>query len=256
MLIKKLFATFLLIGFFSCKTERKSNPISVSKTDSLKTQTEDSKILSYVVNPKIQNLEFFWKNKNDSIIKTFENLKTELKKENKSLVFAMNGGMFNKQFSPQGLYVEKSKMLSKLDTIKKGYGNFYLQPNGVFSISKNSLPNISTTNDFKINSNINYATQSGPMLLIDGEIHPKFSNHSSNLNIRNGVGILPNGNVLFAMSKTKISFYDFATYFKQRGCKNALYLDGFVSKTYLPSKNQEQLGGDFGVIIAESLSMN
>jgi uncharacterized protein YigE (DUF2233 family) len=87
--------------------------------------------------------------------------------------------------------------------------------------------------------------------VIDGKIHPKFTQGSKNVHIRNGVGILPNGNVLFAMSKNTINLYDFATYFKERGCSYALYLDGFVSRTYLPSAEWEQLDGNFGVIIGE-----
>ena len=54
------------------------------------------------------------------------------------------------------------------------------------------------------------------------------------------------------MSKKTINFYDFASYFKSKGCKNALYLDGFVSRTYLPSKKWTQIDGNFGVIIAET----
>ena len=69
------------------------------------------------------------------------------------------------------------------------------------------------------------------------------------MNIRNGVGILPNNNVVFAISKTEINFYDFAEYFQQLGCKNALYLDGFVSRMYLPEKNWTQTDGNFGVLI-------
>ena len=77
--------------------------------------------------------------------------------------------------------------------------------------------------------------------------------NSKNLNIRNGVGILPNGKLIFVMSKQKINFYDFASYFKSLGCKNALYLDGFISKTYLPENGYNTLdGGNFGVIIGET----
>jgi uncharacterized protein YigE (DUF2233 family) len=72
---------------------------------------------------------------------------------------------------------------------------------------------------------------------------------STNLNIRNGVGILPNNNIVFAMSKKEINFYDFAAYFQKLGCKNALYLDGFVSRTYLPEKHWLQEDGNFGVMI-------
>lgn len=126
-----------------------------------------------------------------------------------------------------------------------------MQPNGVFGISKSNKPVILESSLVNELDSIRYATQSGPMLLINGAFHPRFKNGSKNLNIRNGVGILPNGNVIFAMSKQKINFYDFAKFFKNQGCKNALYLDGYVSRTYLPSENWTQLDGDFGVIIAE-----
>ncbi|WP_264554492.1 phosphodiester glycosidase family protein [Flavobacterium sp. N1861] len=51
------------------------------------------------------------------------------------------------------------------------------------------------------------------------------------------------------MSKKEINFYDFATYFKKLGCKNALYLDGFVSRTYYPEEKWIQTDGNFGVLI-------
>jgi uncharacterized protein YigE (DUF2233 family) len=108
---------------------------------------------------------------------------------------------------------------------------------------------ICKTENFLSNEKIKYATQSGPMLVIDGEIHTAFKKNSTNLNIRNGVGILPNNQIIFAISKKEINFYDFAEYFKKLGCKNALYLDGFVSRTYLPEKNWKQFDGNFGVII-------
>jgi uncharacterized protein YigE (DUF2233 family) len=87
------------------------------------------------------------------------------------------------------------------------------------------------------------------MLVIDHVIHPSFRKGSENLNIRNGVGILPDGKVLMAISKVPVNLYDFALYFKNAGCKNALYLDGFVSRIYDPSRNI--LSGDekFGVMI-------
>lgn len=139
----------------------------------------------------------------------------------------------------------------EIDTTK-GNGNFYLKPNGVFYISFNKKPNICITEKFIENKNINFATQSGPMLVIDGNIHFAFQKNSVNLNIRNGVGILPNNQIIFAMSKKEINFYEFAEYFKELGCKNALYLDGFVSRTYLPEKKWIQTDGNFSVIIGVS----
>ncbi|WP_046759141.1 phosphodiester glycosidase family protein [Kordia jejudonensis] len=214
-----------------------------------KQQRDTDRILAYEVNLQTDNLQFYWKNKQGKIYGNAKNLKAELEAKGMKLVFAMNGGMYKKDQSPQGVYIENGLTLAQLDTLKKGYGNFYLQPNGVFYITKENKPIICTTNVFRETKSIKYATQSGPMLVIDGELHQKLTKGSKNVNIRNGVGILPNGNLLFAMSKEKINFYDFATFFKENGCKNALYLDGFVSKTYLPSKNYEQLNGNFGVII-------
>ena len=96
-----------------------------------------------------------------------------------------------------------------------------------------------------------YATQSGPMLLVDGEVHPEFKDGSANINIRNGIGILPNGGVVFSISNQPVNLYDFAMHFKNKGCKNALYLDGFVSKMYLPSAGKAGSERDrFGVMIA------
>lgn len=209
-----------------------------------------SNILSYIVDLKTTSLDLFWQNEAEKPFKNFNNLKSFLAKENKELIFAMNGGMFNKDLSPQGLYIEKGEILTALDTIQESYGNFYLQPNGVFYWTQSHKPSICTTTAFEFSNNIKYATQSGPMLVIDGQLHPKFNKGSKNTHIRNGVGILPNGNLLFAMSKEKINFYDFASFFKQNACENALYLDGFVSRTYLPAKNHIQLDGNFGLIIA------
>jgi uncharacterized protein YigE (DUF2233 family) len=211
-------------------------------------QKEESLILSYEVNLEKQNLQFFLKNESGEYYNTFYNLKKELENKDEELVFAMNGGMFMKDYTPLGLYIENGGEKHKINKTQEAFGNFYMQPNGIFYITEDKKGVVCKSTDFE-NKNIQYATQSGPMLVIDGKLHPKFNEGSKNLNIRNGVGILPNGNVLFAMSKKKINFYDFAQYFKKLGCKNALYLDGFVSRTYLPSKGYKTNGGKFGVII-------
>ena len=239
---KVLFTTiFLMTILLSCNNTVKKEAIVI----------QNKKILSYEVNLKRQHLKFYWKDTNNEIYKNFQNLKTSLNKHGKKLIFAVNGGMFNKDFSPQGLYIENGKTVNKLDTLKNGYGNFYMQPNGVFYITNTGNAFISESDNLPkhVYANIKYATQSGPMLMINGKMHSKFRKGSKNVHIRNGVGVLPNGNLLFAMSKEKINFYGFANYFKEKGCKNALYLDGFVSKTYLPFKNFTQLEGNFGVII-------
>ena len=208
----------------------------------------DERILSYTVDPKFNNIQLYWRNDKGSPFKSIEKLKSWLDSKNRSLLFATNGGMYNEDNIPKGLYIEKNALLTPLDTTS-GNGNFYLKPNGVFYVTNSKKNVICKTSDFKLRSNILYATQSGPMLVINGEIHDSFKLGSTNLNIRNGVGVLPDGRVVFNMSKEPINFYDFAKYFKDLGCKNALYLDGFVSRTYLPEQKWVQTDGDFGVII-------
>jgi uncharacterized protein YigE (DUF2233 family) len=209
---------------------------------------EDERFISYVVNPKTQNIAFFWKDENGERFKNAKNLISWLDSKNIQLLFSTNGGMYKKDHSPQGLFIENQVVKTEIDTLN-GNGNFYLKPNGVFYITTEKKPIICKTEDIKSTKNINYATQSGPMLVIEGKIHTAFKENSTNLNIRNGVGILPNNQIVFVISKKEINFYDFADYFKKLGCKNALYLDGFVSRTYLPEKNWNQIDGDFGVII-------
>lgn len=160
----------------------------------------------------------------------------------------MNAGMYTKELEAQGLFIDRQKTIVALDTASGG-GNFYMKPNGVFYLTNNNAAVVCKTNDFKNNGTIKYATQSGPMLVIDGRIHPAFTQSSNNLNIRNGVGILPDNKVVFAISKTEINFYDFAKFFQDLGCRNALYLDGFLSRMYLPERNWLQTNGNFGVMI-------
>lgn len=212
-------------------------------------QGKDSRFLSFVTDPS--SIKFYWKDDKGRNFRNIQNLKSFVETKNQELKFAMNGGMYMKDNSPQGLYIENSEILAPLDTLS-GAGNFYLKPNGVFYLTKDNRAVVCETSKFTNNMQVNFATQSGPMLLIDGEIHSAFKKGSKNLNIRNGVGILPDNKVIFSVSKEEVNFYDFAEYFKSMNCKYALYLDGFVSRTYLPEENWKQLDGNFGVIIGVS----
>jgi len=210
-------------------------------------------IISYTADPAKQEIGFYWKDEKGQVLRSIQNLKDHLGRKQQKLVFAANGGMYKTDNSPLGLFIQDGKVIVPLN-ILKGNGNFYLQPNGVFYITTANKALICTTSDFKQTGRIKLATQSGPMLLINGAIHPAFKKGSVNLNVRNGVGILPGNKVLFAMSKEPVNFYDFAEYFKSMGCMNALYLDGAVSRTYLPEKNWVQTDGDFGVMIGITVS--
>ncbi len=205
-------------------------------------------ILCYAADPKTENIRLYWKDGAGKKIGNLRTLKRLTEDRGENLVFATNGGMFKQDRSPQGLFIQNQKQLAPLDT-SSGEGNFYLKPNGIFFITVDGRPDVVRTERFRDDGAIAFATQSGPMLLADGKILPGFSKTSKNLNIRNGVCVAPDGNALFAMSKVKINFYEFAAFFQKSGCKDALYLDGFVSRTYLPESKWEQPDGELGVLI-------
>jgi len=202
-------------------------------------------------------VHFFWKNKNGQLIRSLKNLKKEIENQGNELLFAMNGGMYQRDRNPQGLFIENGKTIKSLDTLQNGYGNFYLQPNGVFFIQNDSAGVLPSTlfsrrvlGTSQKNINPTWATQSGPMLLINEKVHPIFKEGSTNLNIRNGVGVISKHEIVFVISQKKVNLFDFATFFKEElNCKNALYLDGFVSRAYIPKLNRKDLDGNFGVMI-------
>jgi len=208
----------------------------------------------YVADPKRCTIRFFWKDEKTHLpIRSLRNLTNMLEADGKtSLVFATNAGMYTPAQAPQGLYIQNSRELVRIDRKKEEYGNFYMQPNGIFLLDTAGVPSIVVTDDFTDDLKIRtrFATQSGPMVVVNGEINPKFKIGSDNLNIRSGVGILPDGRAVFVISNKPVNFYDFATVFKDKfKCANALYLDGAISEMYLPELNRLQDGGNFGPII-------
>ncbi|MEM6379015.1 MAG: phosphodiester glycosidase family protein, partial [Bacteroidota bacterium] len=159
-------------------------------------------------------------------------------------LFATNAGIFMPNLMPEGLFINQGEELQELNA-KSGQGNFYLKPNGVFYIQYDGTVGAKETQDFADEVfEVDYATQSGPLLLNQGMIHPKFNQGSPNLRTRSGVGIISHYEAIFLLSQTPVNFYDFAITFKERfGCQDALYLDGVISEFYLrssPDQNNDQ----------------
>jgi uncharacterized protein YigE (DUF2233 family) len=204
-----------------------------------------------VIDTKTCNIELFLKDETGAPLLSFDRLGQLLASRQAEMLFAMNAGMYQPDYQAQGLFVSKGKQLQELD-LKDGEGNFYLKPNGVFVITRDKKASVQLSQDYSASSqNVWLATQSGPMLVINGNIHPAFREGSSNLNIRNGVGILSSGQVVFAISRQEVNFFDFASLFRDRlGCDNALYLDGVISKIYAPTLGRNDLGGQLGPMIA------
>lgn len=224
--------------------------ISISFLLTVSFTTKEEVYVTFEANSKDHTIQLFYKDGAGERYGSLGKLQSSLREDSMELVFAMNAGMYMEDRQPLGLYIESGKEIRPLNQRNSSSGNFYLMPNGVFAIDKQGKMSVCQTEDFHLLQDIAFATQSGPMLLINGELHPAFNKGSSNLNIRNGVGILPNGNLLCVMSKQPGNFYDFASLFASKGCQNALYLDGFVSKVYYPEGEWVQKGGNFGAIIA------
>lgn len=172
---------------------------------------------------------------------SFENIV----KDYKNVGFLMNAGMFHENYQPVGLLINKSQKFNSLDSsIAPGFGNFYMYPNGVFFLNKKLQPKVVITDFYKSfyseDSTIYLATQSGPILVYNGQIHPGFGINSTNKNIRNGVGVNKKGEIVFAISKEPITFYDFAYAFREfLDCPNALYLDGTISQMLIKSTSDQ-----------------
>lgn len=166
------------------------------------------------------------------------------------LSFAVNAGMFHEDRSPVGLYIEDGQEEMRVIT-SDGPGNFGLLPNGVFCIQDGRAAVIESRAYAADPPGCRHATQSGPMLVIDGALHPRFIPGSDSLNIRNGVGVDPTGTrAVFAISDRAVNFHHFGRLFRDHlGTPNALYLDGRVSRLFAPSIGRDDFGFPLGPIL-------
>lgn len=180
------------------------------------------------------------------------------KQHGRKLRFAANAGIYDSHREPLGLYVENGKTLVPLNTAHgdPSKGNFSLLPNGVFAIDKHGRASVSTTQAFKNqHADPQWATQSGPMLVIDGHINPHFKVQSDSVKWRSGVCAQTPTHVVFAISEAPVNFHTFARLFRDKlGCRDALYLDGTLSQFFVngeyygsPSFMVKPYAGMFGV---------
>ncbi len=212
---------------------------------------EDTHFTRCTVDTAQDDLRLFWKGEDDKPLGFFSKLKSHLLNQDLKLKFAMNAGMFRKDLSPAGHYVEEGNQYRQVMR-KAGPGNFGMLPNGVFCIERSSAK-VFETNDFvERMPTCEYATQSGPMLVIGGKLHPRFLENSTSKFIRNGVGTTDQGDKAhFVISNTVVTFHQFARYFKNHlSINNALYLDGNISVIFAPALVRFGIGRPVGPMIA------
>jgi uncharacterized protein YigE (DUF2233 family) len=225
--------TALILGWFSISPAlaQSANPCASVSYDSA----------NYVVcafDTRKDDIKLFWKGADDKAYGGFSRLASALSAHGRALRFAMNAGMFEDDLSPVGLYVEDGRLRHRAD-LREGPSNFHLRPNGVFYVADSGAGVAETTHFLAAGLKTRFATQSGPMLVLDGRIHPKISPTGASAKIRNGVGVRDGSQVVFAISEEPVTFHAFAQLFRDRlNCPNALYLDGSVSSLYAPNLNR------------------
>jgi uncharacterized protein YigE (DUF2233 family) len=198
------------------------------------------------------DIKIHWKGADGRAYGDFSSLAEALRARGRQLRFAMNGGMFETDLSPVGLLIEDGKQEHKAD-LRDGASNFHLKPNGVFYIGDGGAGIAETARFLAAGPPARYATQSGPMLVIDGRIHPKILPTGASARIRNGVGVRDGWWVAFAISDEPVTFYDFARLFRDAlNCPNALFLDGTVSSLFAPDLKRDDALAPMGPIISVS----
>jgi uncharacterized protein YigE (DUF2233 family) len=185
-----------------------------------------------------QVVRLYWKRPDGTSYADLSALPRALEGDAGRLLFATNAGMFDEALKPVGLYVEQGRELVRANTAS-GYGNFHMKPNGIFYISADRAAVVDTQEFLRQRPQAELATQSGPMLVINGRLHPRFNRRSTSLKPRTGVGVRADGNVVFAVSQGEVSFDAFARLFRDGlNCPNALFLDGgSAANLYAPSLN-------------------
>jgi len=197
-------------------------------------------------------IELFLRDDSGAALGQFERVRTALQKRARRLVFAMNAGMYHEDRSPVGLYIENGRELKPLSTAD-GPGNFSMKPNGVFYITDKSAGVLETKAFQARRLKPRFATQSGPMLVIDGRLHPRFLEDSTSRYRRNGVGI-KGMQVMFALADDPVTFHQFARVFRDvLKTPNALYLDGSICRLYATDINRNDIGLPLGPIVAVSV---
>lgn len=165
------------------------------------------------------------------------------------VAFAMNAGMFDEDGRPIGAAIVNGESVKALN-LKEGPGNFHLKPNGVFIVAGSGAAMIVPSDAvpmFRLAPQLE--TQSGPMLVIGGKLHPALKADGSSRYIRNGVGVR-GGKALFVISEDPVSLGKFARFFRD-GLRtpDALYFDGSVSSLWDPANGRQDAHSELGPII-------
>ncbi len=229
-----------------------SAPAAIAET----VEFRGARFFVYRFDPKVEKLELFLPGQSAKRSPTFEQLERDLNAKGRRLKVAMNAGIYEPGFVPSGLHISEGKTLVPLNTSgpppkassNDPTPNFYLLPNGVFFIRPDGTAAVRSTDFYaKANESPRVATQSGPLALAAGKIHPAFREHSPNRLLRNGIGVDSKGRVVMVSSDRtpglgQINLWGFAALFRDKlDCDYALYLDGDISRLYIRGETDTEV---------------
>ena len=200
--------------------------------------------------PAADEMRFVVEGETGAPLRSLAALERSLGRDAARVRFAMNAGMYDEGGQPIGLYVDGGKERVKLNR-RDGPGNFHLLPNGVFWIDGTGHARVAATDAYAEGAaDPAWATQSGPMLVVEGKLHPGFEEDGESKLFRNGVGTDGSGKAWFVISEEGVSFGRFARLFRDElACSNALYLDGTVSSLWDPGAARQDAYGRLGPML-------
>jgi uncharacterized protein YigE (DUF2233 family) len=194
-------------------------------------------------------IELVASDRDEPAVRRLADLEARLGSRAGNVAFAMNAGMYDEDGRPIGLAIVEGKQKRAINR-RKGGGNFHLMPNGVFQVHEDGRAEVVTSERWKPSPSVRLATQSGPMLVIDGKLHPAFDRDGTSRYVRNGVGIGPKGEALFVISDGPVSLGKFARFYRdQLHASNALFFDGAVSALWDPANGRRDVTKPLGPMV-------
>ena len=105
---------------------------------------------------------------------------------------------------------------------------------GVFAVTTHGAAVVKTDDwpRYAATHRVVFATQSGPMTLVDGQVNGKFAATRANRKLRNGVCVGPDGRVRFTLTLKPATFREFAVHQRALGCTQGLFFDCVISGAY------------------------
>ena len=244
--MRRLFLSCLFLLVAACE---KSAPAPAQSTRSACQERAFEGDRFVVCEAKKGRVELVAAGRGESPVRNFSQLEARLGRRSGAVAFAMNAGMYGEDGRPIGLAIVEGKQVRAINR-RRGGGNFHLMPNGVFLVRRDGRAEVVTSDQWAPSPDIRLATQSGPMLVIEGRLHPAFDHDGSSRHIRNGVGIGPDGQARFVISQDSVSLSKFARFFRdQLKCDNALFFDGAVSALWDPANHRRDVTVPLGPMV-------